>query len=141
MHPIVTHVGVYIGNGYVIEAKGHKYGVVQSKLSGGGWKYWAQCHLIKDDTATKKASSPVVDQMEELTEIISSYAGEYQITAEHGLNMREGAGTANPVIMCMNYGSKCSCDGTFANIDDELWLKVKQGDQEGWSISDYLKRI
>ena len=41
-----THVGVYIGGGYVVEAKGHKYGVVKSKLSS-GWKYWAQCNLIK----------------------------------------------------------------------------------------------
>ena len=40
------HVGVYIGSNTVIEAKGHKYGVVKSKLS--GWKYWAQCNLIKE---------------------------------------------------------------------------------------------
>ena len=42
-----THIGVYIGSGKVEEAKGHKYGVVRSKLSS-GWKYWAQCHLAKE---------------------------------------------------------------------------------------------
>lgn len=51
-----THVGVYIGSGYVIEAKGHKYGVVKSKLSS-GWKFWAQCHLIKMD-AKKTTAKP-----------------------------------------------------------------------------------
>ena len=51
-----THVGVYIGSGYVVEAKGHKYGVVKSKLSS-GWKYWAQCNLIKPD-AKKTTSKP-----------------------------------------------------------------------------------
>lgn len=44
----MTHVGVYIGNGYVVEAKGHAYGVIKSKLKGGGWTHWGQCHLISE---------------------------------------------------------------------------------------------
>ena len=38
-----AHVGVYIGDGYVIEARGHKYGVVKTKLSIRGWKSWGKC--------------------------------------------------------------------------------------------------
>lgn len=41
------HVGVYIGNGYVIEARGHKYGVVKTKLAGRGWARWGKCPWIK----------------------------------------------------------------------------------------------
>ena len=41
------HVGVYIGNGWVIEAMGHAYGVVKTKLESGGWKYWAYIDGIK----------------------------------------------------------------------------------------------
>lgn len=33
------HVGVYIGKGYVIEARGINYGVVKAKLSATKWKY------------------------------------------------------------------------------------------------------
>lgn len=44
------HVGVYIGNGYVIEARGHAYGVVQTKLSGRGWVNWGQPDWITYDT-------------------------------------------------------------------------------------------
>lgn len=40
-----NHIGVYIGSGKVIEAKGHKYGVVESAVSS-GWKYWGKCNLI-----------------------------------------------------------------------------------------------
>lgn len=36
------HVGVYIGNGEVIEARGHSYGVVKTKLSSRGWKWWGK---------------------------------------------------------------------------------------------------
>ena len=34
------HVGVYIGNGEVVEAMGHAYGVVKTKVAGRGWAYW-----------------------------------------------------------------------------------------------------
>lgn len=43
------HVGVYIGNGEVIEARGHAYGVVKTKLSGRGWKRWGKCPWIEYD--------------------------------------------------------------------------------------------
>lgn len=41
------HVGVYIGNGDVIEARGHAYGVVKTKLSSRGWKNWGKCPWIE----------------------------------------------------------------------------------------------
>lgn len=41
------HVGVYIGNGKVIEAKGHAYGVVETELSKGNWTSWGECPFIE----------------------------------------------------------------------------------------------
>lgn len=41
------HMGVYIGNGEVIEARGHAYGVVKTKLSGRGWTSWGYCPWIE----------------------------------------------------------------------------------------------
>lgn len=35
-----THVGIYIGNGEVIEARGHKYGVVKTNLKNRNWYKW-----------------------------------------------------------------------------------------------------
>lgn len=47
------HVGVYIGNGEVVEAMGHAYGVVKTKLSGRGWAYWGKPRWISyTDAAT-----------------------------------------------------------------------------------------
>lgn len=40
------HVGVYIGNGEVIEARGHAYGVVKTKLSSRKWISWGKCPYI-----------------------------------------------------------------------------------------------
>jgi cell wall-associated NlpC family hydrolase len=41
------HVGVYIGGGYVIEARGHAYGVVKTKLERRPWKRWAYIDEIQ----------------------------------------------------------------------------------------------
>jgi hypothetical protein len=36
------HIGVYVGNGEVIEAMGTKYGVVKTKLSERSWTHWLE---------------------------------------------------------------------------------------------------
>lgn len=44
------HIGVYIGNGKVIESKGTKYGVVQTPLKGlnsNKWTHWCMCPYIE----------------------------------------------------------------------------------------------
>ena len=41
------HVGVYVGNGKVIEARGHAYGVVETNLVGRGWKEWGKLDWIE----------------------------------------------------------------------------------------------
>ena len=43
------HIGVYIGNGYVIEAMGTKYGVVKTELEGRGWTHWLKIEYINYD--------------------------------------------------------------------------------------------
>jgi hypothetical protein len=41
------HIGVYIGDGYVVEAQGTAYGVVKTKLAGRGWSKWLKIPNIK----------------------------------------------------------------------------------------------
>lgn len=50
------HVGVYIGGGYVVEARGFSSGVVKTKLAGRGWTKWGKCPYITYTSAT--ASKP-----------------------------------------------------------------------------------
>ena len=47
------HIGIYIGNGYVIEAMGTRYGVVKTALSSGRWTGWCKNPYINyvDDMA------------------------------------------------------------------------------------------
>ena len=41
------HIGVYVGNGEVIEAMGTEYGVVKSSIKGRDWKGWAKLPYIQ----------------------------------------------------------------------------------------------
>lgn len=41
------HIGVYIGNGYVIEAMGTKYGVVKTELAKRSWSGWCKIPYIE----------------------------------------------------------------------------------------------
>ena len=53
------HVGVYVGNGKVIESTlGNRGdGVVQSDFSAVKWAYWCQCPCITDDTSKKDTTN------------------------------------------------------------------------------------
>lgn len=51
------HVGVYIGDGYVIEARGHEYGVVKTALKSRPWKWWGKCPYITYSNETTSAET------------------------------------------------------------------------------------
>lgn len=63
------HIGIYIGNGQVIEAHGTKYGVIQTPIEGPGsttWTHWLKCpyisytseHLKWEEVLRKIADDP-----------------------------------------------------------------------------------
>lgn len=53
------HVGVYIGDGWVIEARGFAYGVVKTRLKDRPWKNWGYCpYITYPQTASAPATKP-----------------------------------------------------------------------------------
>jgi len=61
------HVGLYIGDGWVIEAKGTQSGVVKSKVSDSKWTYWGELkgvaygeHTVSKPTLAKGDSGEYV---------------------------------------------------------------------------------
>lgn len=51
----MSHVGVYIGGGDVVEATGHARGVVKTKLEGRGWGLWGKPRWISYEAAATPA--------------------------------------------------------------------------------------
>ena len=70
------HVGVYEGNGYVIEARGHNYGVVRTKLKDRPWKNWGKCPWIDYSTKTTVTATVKKKTLDELAkEVIAGKWG------------------------------------------------------------------
>lgn len=59
------HMGIYIGNGEVIEARGFDYGVIKTKLKDRGWTDWFKINEIEytsvsPNTGTSDGNTPAV---------------------------------------------------------------------------------
>ena len=89
------HVGIHIGGGYVIEARGRNYGVVKTKLSSRPWTHWFEIPYIDySGTATEPKPGGVF--------------GEYAIQrGEKGENVRTLQTLLNKA------GAKLMVDGDF----------------------------
>lgn len=125
----IHHVGVYIGDGYVIEAQGHEEGVVKTKFANAGWTHWAQCPYIEDDSSLGKLDKALI--------------GEYIVSAK-SVNVRKGAGVSYEVLTVSKRDAVVTCDGHYADIGNVKWLHIsvqKAGKAySGWMSSVYLKR-
>ncbi len=83
------HVGIYIGNGEVIEStiSSRGDGVVKSKISDFGWEYWCQCPYITADNkpadmVTITASKTVKKSAAEATKALLANVGFENITVK-----------------------------------------------------------
>ena len=126
----IHHVGVYIGSGYVVEAKGHEYGVVKTKFDGAGWTHWSQCPYITDDSSEAKIYR-------------KDKEGSYRTTGN--VYIREGAGTGRKALGVLPKGTDVSCSGCFNRVSGTEWLLVsaslKGKAAEGWVSGKYLKKV
>ena len=52
------HIGIYIGNGKVVEAKATKIGVVETNLSDGTWTHWIKIPYINYIEETTEPEEP-----------------------------------------------------------------------------------
>lgn len=57
------HIGVYIGGGYVIEARGHAYGVVKTALKSRNWTNWGKCPYIEYEAEKEPTNKKTVDEI------------------------------------------------------------------------------
>lgn len=94
------HVGVYIGDGKVIEARGFHYGVVETKLSERPWTSWGKCPWITYPTgkiyfkACHYGECSIVDALKSIGEN-SSFAYRKKIAEANGMQGYVGSPKEN----------------------------------------------
>ncbi len=92
------HVGVYIGNRYVVEARGHKWGIVKTKLSERGWKNWGKCPWIEYEESKKK---PVTTENLVLSFQQAALADDKTLLPIYGADGDYGSETEKAMQVCV----------------------------------------
>jgi hypothetical protein len=142
-----THVGVYV-DGYVIEAKGHAYGVVKTKFNAKAWPYWAQSPFFTEEkqTAAPAPSTPTQAVKTIKAAMLSKASKDPGIdkkytvvTDKDNLNLRDGPGTKYNVLKTIKKGK------TVAGLGSRIgsWYCVQYTDgntcYQGFCFNQYLK--
>lgn len=128
------HVGIYAGNGIVIEAKGFNYGVVKSKLSAGKWDKWGKLSWI---SYPKKIEIPVIKERHE--EEIFVAEKNFKNTSGENLDVYCDTGL-KAKIGTIYKNSTCKCLGI---VDGKALLKYKVTATGAYKVgfTDYIKGI
>ena len=120
------HVGVSVGNGEVIEARGHNYGVVRTKLKSRPWTDWGKCPWIDYTADITNHAAPTADKpAAQQTKYFKRYNGRsvsivdalQAIGADSSFSYRRKIAKANGIT---------AYRGT-ANQNTSLLLKLKAG--------------
>lgn len=112
-----AHVGVYAGNGVVIEAKGFDYGVVKSKLSEGRWDAWGKLSWITYPATVTPKPAPAPSVKDAI------YGVERKYTNTSGKALKVYADTTlKTEIGELFDGSSCTCLGV---VSGKALIKYK----------------
>ena len=83
------HIGLYIGNGWVIEAQGAKAGVVKSKITNTKWVEWGELKGVRYDAdSDEPATAPAKDETGVPPTLQKGSKGEYVQLLQTKLLMR-----------------------------------------------------
>ena len=133
-----THVGVYV-DGYVVEAKGHAYGVKKTKFNAKNWPFWAQCAFFEESIASEP-EKPVEDKSEPQKPTPTPTPSpapapskpkddgikEYVVISKTGVNVRaERSINAKKLKPALDYGQT-------VRISKSVYGWYKLADRAGW---------
>lgn len=120
------HVGFYIGDGYVIEARGFNYGIVKTKLAGRKWDHWYEFPGIKYVAGDYKPEAPETEAPKPIaTAVVTTVSGR--------LNLRAGKSTSSSILARIPKGQK-------VNIyeREETWSKTYFNGEYGYVMNSFL---
>ena len=144
------HTGVYIGNGYVVEARGTFYGIVKTELKARPWRHWAKLPgIVYDDMGEQEPMLKQGDKGElvghwQAALLAAGFTMMHNGTA-YGVDNSYGPATKNGT-MAYQAARKLPVTGvvdvvTFATMAADLLLIIKNASESGRAASEKLALI
>ena len=131
----IHHVGVFVGDDTVIEAKGTVYGVVTSHLN--HWDHWGELKMIDysgvDGETVNQDDTPLEPQDSTAGTIIQAIT----INPNKWLNVRSGLGTEYPKVFQVEKGTVVEV----LDAGEPDWWQIRYGGRIGWASAQYLKPV
>jgi hypothetical protein len=127
----IHHVGVYVGHGICIEAKGTRLGVVTSELT--HWDYWGELKVVDYTDSEKLENEPAPEVPEQKSDVM------YRVMVDNPgawLNVRSGPGKTYPVLFRLEKGDVAE---ELTVSEDGKWDQIRYGGRTGWSNAEYLR--
>lgn len=120
----MQHTGLYLGDGYVMDARGSKSGVIYSRLEDYKWTHWG----IPKGLYTGEVV------IEEVFEVL--YQAKVVATSGSNVRMRKSASTSATVLKNIKLGK-------IVDVVEELdgWLKIVYEGEVGYMMTKFLDKI
>lgn len=121
------HVGYYIGNGEVIEARGFNYGIVKTKLAGRKWDHWYEFPGIRylPSDVVVPTPEPIAPKPVLCSAIVNTTSGR--------LNLRASKSTSANILVRIPRGTKIP-----VYERDASWSQVEYDNQVGYVMNEFL---
>ena len=115
-----NHIGLYVGNGLVIEAQGTQAGVITSLISNKKWTHWGKLKGVEYQEEKEEGKMAKV--------VLPTGASGSMV------NMREKASKQSGIICKVPVGAEVTI------LEDRAdWCRISYNGKIGWMMSDYLE--
>lgn len=122
-----NHIGLYAGDGIVIEAQGAQAGVTTTKISNSKWTHWGELKGVSYDGQDDSGGEPEVKKVTATVVLPAGASG-------NSVNMRTKASTGAALVDRIPVGS------TVQVLSDEgAWCHIQYAGKTGWMMSNYLE--
>lgn len=129
----IHHVGVYVGNDTVVEAKGTIYGVVTSHLN--HWDYWGEIKMVDyTDAAELETGAPGATEDTEENAKAGTIIKAIVSNPNKWLNVRNSPGTQYQAAFQVEKGAEVEV----LDAGEPDWWQIRYGGRIGWAYSKYL---
>lgn len=135
----IHHVGVYVGSGICVEAKGARYGVVTSKLD--HWDHWGELQMVDyTDAAALEGTMEIPERGDGVSESpASSQMRAVVNNPRNYLNLRAKPDSSSARLAQMPRGVVVEVIEGPGTSDE--WWQVKFAGRLGWAWAEYLQLI